>query len=420
MDDRVGVAVAVVVVAMLLVGTSPVAATAPQARAQAQIQEPSVEYAHSTADSEAFAQDRIDADEVHMNVAIRADGTAEWTLEFWVRLDDDEQAAAFDDLQADIRNDPENYTRTFADRMRGTVATASDATGREMSADGFTVETERRSFAREYGVVRYAFRWHGFAAVDGNELRAGDAVEGLFLDDGTRLLLEWPAEYELQSASPAPDERRENAVLWRGSETDFVSGEPTITVTGGGLGPGFDRATLAALAALAVGSAAGAWRYRKRLRRRVRSAIGSDPESAPGRASAAETTEASADSSTTAATDATGAGDNPQSDPVSDADSDADSASAPTADPEPAPDPELLSNEEQVLRLVRERGGRAKQQTVVEELGWTDAKTSKVVSGLREDGELESFRLGRENVLSLPDEDDETEAATPNGGGESP
>ncbi len=48
-----------------------------------------------------------------------------------------------------------------------------------------------------------------------------------------------------------------------------------------------------------------------------------------------------------------------------------------------------------------------KQQAVVEELGWTDAKTSKVVSGLREDGRLESFRLGRENVLSLPEADDE-------------
>jgi hypothetical protein len=47
-----------------------------------------------------------------------------------------------------------------------------------------------------------------------------------------------------------------------------------------------------------------------------------------------------------------------------------------------------------------------KQQAVVEELDWTDAKTSKVVSALRDAGELESFRLGRENVLSLPDADD--------------
>jgi len=58
------------------------------------------------------------------------------------------------------------------------------------------------SRSREYGVVRYTFRWDGFAAVDGDELRAGDAVEGIYLDDGTRLLLEWPDGYERTSVAP--------------------------------------------------------------------------------------------------------------------------------------------------------------------------------------------------------------------------
>ena len=47
-----------------------------------------------------------------------------------------------------------------------------------------------------------------------------------------------------------------------------------------------------------------------------------------------------------------------------------------------------------------------KQQAVAEELGWTDAKTSQVTKGLREEGDLDGFRLGRENVLSLPESDD--------------
>ncbi|MFC7232041.1 helix-turn-helix transcriptional regulator [Saliphagus sp. GCM10025308] len=86
---------------------------------------------------------------------------------------------------------------------------------------------------------------------------------------------------------------------------------------------------------------------------------------------------------------------------------------------------ELLSNEEQVINLLESRGGRMKQQSVVEELDWTDAKTSKVVTGLREEGKLESFRLGRENVLSLPEAEgpgdvdsgnDDSSAAGGNGG----
>jgi len=71
------------------------------------------------------------------------------------------------------------------------------------------------------------------------------------------------------------------------------------------------------------------------------------------------------------------------------------------------PPPELLSNEERVLRLLEDRGGRIKQQEVVSELEWTEAKTSQVVSGLREDGAIDVFRIGRENVLALPEDDGE-------------
>ncbi|TMT80353.1 hypothetical protein E2L06_19140 [Haloterrigena sp. H1] len=358
------VVVTVVVVAVLLTGTGPVAAATGAT---------DTEQAHSS--PFALQQDGVDADEVQMDVALQPNGTAEWTLEFWVRLDDNESTTAFESLQDDIRDDPESHTQTFAARMNDTVATASDATGREMSADGFAVETERQSFAREYGVVRYTFRWHGFAAVEGNELRAGDAIEGIYLDEGTRLLVTWPESYERTSVTPDPDDDREQAVIWRGGETDFVSGEPRIVVTGGG--SGLSTTLIAGVVVAAIGlGAVGVW-YRDRLSTAGPTTNG-DGES--NRASDHES------SSVTA--------------PAEPPDESAGSSATGT------PDMELLSNEEQVLRLVRDNGGRMKQQAVVEELGWTDAKTSKVVSGLREDGKLDSFRLGRENVLSLPDADD--------------
>ena len=46
-----------------------------------------------------------------------------------------------------------------------------------------------------------------------------------------------------------------------------------------------------------------------------------------------------------------------------------------------------------------------KQAEIAEELGWTAAKTSQVTKRLRENGDLEAFRLGRENVLELSDKD---------------
>jgi uncharacterized membrane protein len=75
-----------------------------------------------------------------------------------------------------------------------------------------------------------------------------------------------------------------------------------------------------------------------------------------------------------------------------------------TADVDPWED-ELLSNQERVLALVEHEGGRMKQQEVAGTLDWTDAKTSQVVRKMRDEGELDAFRLGRENVLVLPDEE---------------
>ncbi|PSQ56703.1 hypothetical protein BRD22_04940, partial [Halobacteriales archaeon SW_8_68_21] len=87
------------------------------------------------------------------------------------------------------------------------------------------------------------------------------------------------------------------------------------------------------------------------------------------------------------------------------------------SDDAPPVDSDLLSNEEQVLRLVESKGGRMKQKRVAEELDWTAAKTSQVVTGLRDEGDLDGFRLGRENVLSLPDYDPEENSSADDGDG---
>jgi hypothetical protein len=119
---------------------------------------------------------------------------------------------------------------------------------------------------------------------------------------------------------------------------------------------------------------------------------------------------------TSAADDGAGS-DGQDGQPESDADGtdgevDADGEDDAEGEPAPPIDDDLLSNEEQVLRLVEANGGRMKQKQVAEELDWTAAKTSQVVTGLRDEGDLDGFRLGRENVLSLPEYD----ATTDNGG----
>jgi hypothetical protein len=79
-----------------------------------------------------------------------------------------------------------------------------------------------------------------------------------------------------------------------------------------------------------------------------------------------------------------------------------DESTAPEPDDET--DIELLSDEERVERLLRERGGRMKQATIVKETGWSDAKVSQLLSAMADEGRVEKLRLGRENLISLPDE----------------
>lgn len=324
------------------------------------------------------SQQGVDTDSVRLIVSVEENGSATWTVQYWTRLDDENTTAAFESLQRDIEATPSNFSDRFASRMRSTVRASENATGREMAATGFDVTAETRT-PPDYGVIVYTFRWDGFAAVDGDTVRVGDAIEGLFLDDRTRLVIEWPTEYTTTDITPEPDERRTDAVVWRGAETSFVSGEPSVALrpasvdttsggdggTGGdgdgaGTTPSSDGGPMLPLVAAGLFLAVGvvAWRYRDRFAGRPDDADGVSTPTANG-------------ASDGGATDRE----------------------------------DLLSNEERVLQFVREQGGRVKQQEIVEAFDWTEARTSQIVRDLRDDGSLEGFRLGRENVLKLPDDD---------------
>jgi hypothetical protein len=68
-------------------------------------------------------------------------------------------------------------------------------------------------------------------------------------------------------------------------------------------------------------------------------------------------------------------------------------------------DEELLSDEERVERLLERNGGRMKQATIVKETGWSNAKVSQLLSAMEEEGRVDKLRIGRENLISFPDED---------------
>ena len=46
-----------------------------------------------------------------------------------------------------------------------------------------------------------------------------------------------------------------------------------------------------------------------------------------------------------------------------------------------------------------------KQANIVKETGWSNAKVSQLLSAMEEDGQIDKLRIGRENLISFPDED---------------
>jgi uncharacterized membrane protein len=336
-------------------------------------------------DPDAAVQEEVETDEIRLIVSVDENGTATWEMQYWTRLDDENTTQAFEELQRDVEENPDNYTARFRDRIEHTVRSAENETGREMAVRDVGVSAETRSIPQEYGVITYTFTWENFAAVDGDQIRVGDAIRGFFLSGDTRLTVEWPDGYGVADVSPDSDDSGDTSVTWRGSQTDFASDEPSLVLApdddgeGGAGDGGGDGATgdggidplVAALVALSIVAVAGLAYWARNRETDATETAGSNAETSADAATAAENDTADA------------------------------------ADANDGPPPELLSNEERVLRLLEQRGGRVKQQEVVEALDWTEAKTSQVVGDLRDEGKIEGFRLGRENVLALPGENDD-------------
>ncbi|MCU4717969.1 helix-turn-helix transcriptional regulator [Halapricum hydrolyticum] len=308
--------------------------------------------------AETFAQSELDPDSVVLDLTLEPDGTAIWSVSYRVELATDNETRAFEQLQADIEQNTTTYTAAFRDRMERTARTAENATGRSMAIENLSVSTDVES-VQQYGTVTYRFRWTNFSAVDGETIRAGDALAGFFLEEDSRLVITWPEGYDADTVSPTPDDRRDRTAVWQGP-IEFGPEGPQVVAS-----PASSFPTLAVVgvaAVLVIGVAAGLWWWRARKEQPADATGPTDEtlaETGPGDTSGASKSE---------------------------------------------PDEELLSNEERVLRLLDEQGGRVKQQEVAAEFDWTDAKTSQVVKTLREDGRVEVFRLGRENVLVDPDE----------------
>lgn len=245
------------------------------------------------------------------------------------------------------------------------------------------------------GIISYSLTWENFATVDDERVYFGDAFQspqGTWfpsLTDDQRLVVESPPGYALETPTN---------LTWDGPH-QFEDGELEIVFVRGpstSTGAWLDWSVAGGLLIAIVGAVGGYALYRYA----GGDGDGSPLERLPVVGGAESDGGAVADSRRSDTAD----------DPTEAASVDAATREPDTQfqyeeDIDDDIDPELLADEERVHRLLKQNGGRMKQANIVTETGWSNAKVSQLLSQMDEDGEIEKLRIGRENLITLPDVD---------------
>ncbi|WP_256296161.1 helix-turn-helix transcriptional regulator [Haloarchaeobius salinus] len=365
-------------------------------------------------------------------VNVTASGDARWSVTYRYILNSSNETEAFqrfgDDVAAgtgDVQLSRATFQR-FADQAQSwtdremTIEAAGwedvSIEEREMPEARTTTRTTRSTnetgneTTTYVGELTYSFVWTNFAAVQGNTVSVGDAFgtenETWFnqLYDDQRLVLNSPTNYGIRNS---PDDKGPDngTLVWDGpvtfepgylEATYFELAPPnTSTPTDPGPNPneeGLSPFVLVGLVGVLVaGAAGGAYMFAKRQSDR--------PDDGD---SVATPNGGHGPTSDGGATGAMAASEDEPTDGADDAD-EAAAAAAGTDEPDEI-DEELLSDEERVLRLLDDNGGRMKQANIVKETGWSNAKVSQLLSGMADDEEIRKLRIGRENLITLPGE----------------
>jgi hypothetical protein len=357
----------------------------------------------------------VDPAGTNLTVRLRPNGDAVWNVSIAVPLAGSNETRAFRDLADRHEAGRADVGPSIAPFERA-IDAASAGTDREM-----TLLDVSRSARIENGTgyLTLRFLWTNFATESGGRLRVGDAFRtprGTWLPGlatNQTFVIVPPSGYGVNSAPIGPDN---GTLRWEGPE-EFEPGYLSVTYRRGLAGRTTTTATATAtttpppdaeegLVPIASGAALG-------IGLLVAMVLYARSRGTPLRlgATAADGTDADSDSY-----DTSGANDPPADAEVDASDESpgsaaADSAAAGTAatgdgtDGNGGVDEELLSDEERVERLLEANGGRMRQAVIVTETQWSNAKVSQLLSAMDRADRIDKLRIGRENLISLPDAD---------------
>jgi uncharacterized membrane protein len=351
-------------------------------------------------------------------IEVFANGSARWTFRFVRPLANDSEREQFRTFADQFESTETDFYRTYRERSIALTNAASNTTGREMTARNFS-RNARIVPPGNRGIVEVSFVWTDLGVVEGDSVRVADVFEGgFYIADDQWLVFETGPGLAFDPArtEPSPDEfsadsiAASETITWigqqqftdkhprvvlapasqvatdGGGDTDTATRQGTAGTNASG-GAGGDGGSLPilliGLVVLGIGLGAGAaWRT---------GLLGSSPGTGSGGTSAehASTESASTESASAGAASAGAADTARETEPS-------------TESTEPAvPDEELLTDEDRVIQMLEESGGRMKQANIVDETGWSKSKVSMLLSDMEEEGDISKLRVGRENIVSL-------------------
>ena len=327
-------------------------------------------------------------------IRVFENASARWTIQHSRPLNDSE-VDRFETFADEFESQNTTTYTAFQTRAENLVTFGRNVTGRDMTATGFDRDAYVSELGQTRGVVEMSFVWTDFGRADEDRVRVGDVFEGgMYVGDGQRLEIGRGPALAFVEVDPDPDSMtnqsslaESESVTWFG-ETQFADQQPSavlaprsaVTANGGGAngGNGQDATPaesdsdgtmpmIGGLVLLLAAALGVAW-YAGLLPTGGTTAT----ESGDAAGTQAETAEGAADAS--------------------------------AATPE-VPSEELLSDEDRVLGLLEENGGRMKQVRIVEETDWSKSKVSMLLSDMEEENRISKLRLGRENIISLVGEE---------------
>ena len=365
--------------------------------------------------------EEFDADRTRFQITVFDNGSAEWVFRYEQRLETDDDLEDFETYAERFNSEETESYRNFQTRASSLTESGSDVTDREMSAETFRKDArveERSPAGEQFAVVEMSFLWTAFAERENDQIVVGDVfVDGLYVGPDQELRFERGPELRFDSVAPEPDSiagdniSDSETATWIG-EHQFTDRHPRIVYT--------DRDT----------STESSETESEDVNTGSEPESNADPESENGSESSN-----SPDSNGSFIPLATLllvllvgsgvvivywtgilSGSTEPSDSAVDRTADTSASKSPVGDgsAHSAPDTssesgvksaisdeELLSDEERVVALLEERGGRMKQVEIVRNTDWSKSKVSMLLSEMESEGTISKLRVGRENIVSL-------------------